>query len=442
MSRKPARRGRGRGKRPPPKLPPEDVLIERIAQQGDGEGRLADGTRVFAPLTLPGERVRLQPKGKRGDGLAAEVLEVLEGKPRQEPICPVFGTCGGCQLQHLPDADYVAWKSAAVATALSRHGIDVVPQPLLRAPVRSRRRATLSCVATKDGVVLGFNQAQSDRVVGIGGCPLLVPALERLIEPLRTLLGRVLTPPARADVALTAADAGALEMVVAADVEPDLAAREILAAFAQEHDLARLAWRTPGMPAEPVAARRDLTLSLGGVEVALPIGSFLQPSAEGEAILRQRVEGACAGSGRVADLYCGIGTFTLPLAARGAHVLAVDGDAGQAGALELAAGRAGLGGRVTALARDLQADPLSADELSSFDAVVFDPPRAGARAQAACLAESAVPLVVAVSCNPATMGRDLRLLLDGGYAIETLTPVDQFPMSYHVEAVAVLRRFA
>jgi 23S rRNA (uracil1939-C5)-methyltransferase len=439
MSARRRRKPSGRG-RPAPVRPAETVVISTIAQHGDGEGRLADGTRIFVPLTLPGDEIVVQPGGKRGDGVSGTVVERLVTQDRAQPICDVFGTCGGCQLQHVPEEAYRDWKSDAVRTALGRHGIDAQLAPLLQTPVNARRRATLALVMTQDGPVLGFNAAYSDRVIGIDGCPLLAPALAGLWAPLKAFCKVVFTAPMRADIRITQAGAGSLEVVVITDQGLDLRKREAIAAFADTHDLARFCWQAPGSSPEPVVQRRPVTLNIGKAEIEMPVGGFLQPSAEGEAILQKLVLEAAAGAKRVADLYCGIGTFAFVLASAGKHVLAADDNAAQIAALDQAAGRAGLGGHISTQVRDLKSSPFEAAAFVDFDAVIFDPPRAGAKAQAECLADSAARTVIAVSCNPATLARDLRILMDGGYVLESVNPVDQFPMSYHVEAVAVLRR--
>jgi 23S rRNA (uracil1939-C5)-methyltransferase len=261
------------------------------------------------------------------------------------------------------------------------------------------------------------------------------------------VLGGILAPGEAADIAVTVLDDG-LDVVLAAGRAPDLEAREQLAAFAEQQDLARLSWRDlgPGTgsrgadgPAEPIAHRRTGTVRFGEVDVTVPPGAFLQAGREAEAALSALVLEAAGGAGRVADLFAGCGTFTFPLT-RQAAVLAVDSDAEAVAAIDAAARRSGLAPRIEAVVRNLYGDPLTAAELRRFDAVVFDPPRTGARDQAAALAASAVPVVVAVSCNPATFARDARLLADSGYALERVTPVDQFVWSPHIELTAVLRR--
>lgn len=433
--RKSPRRGK-----PAPKRAAETLVIKKIAQQGDGEGTLADGTRVFVPLTLPGDEIRVQPGIKRGDGVAGTVIEWIDRQQRNNPVCEVFGVCGGCQLQHLPENAYTSWKMDAVRTALSRHGLSVDVAPMQQVPLNARRRATLAFVMTAAGPMLGFKEAYSDRIVGMDGCPLLAPPLAELWAPLRAFCALCFEAPFRADLRVTATGTGAVDIVVEADAALDLSRREAVAAFAEQQNIARISWQRPGEPPEPVVQRKPVLLNIGKAEIELPMGGFVQPSAEGEAMLQALVSEGVGDARRVADLYCGIGTFAFVLSSERKHVLAVDDNAAQIAALDRAAGRAGLGGYVDTAVRDLRASPLEPKAFAEMDAVIFDPPRAGAKAQAEMLADSVVPKIVAVSCNPATLSRDLRILVDGGYRIESLTPVDQFPMSYHVEAVAVVSR--
>lgn len=439
MSR-PQRRRPRRGAAPVKRRPPETVTIDGLGRQGDGEGTLADGTRVFVPYTVPGETVVVRPGAKRGDGFAADVAERVSGGASVAPICAYFERCGGCQVQHLSADAYRDWKRRGVVEGLSRQGLTPPVEDLRSVPVASRRRARLKAVMTAQGLILGFNEARSDAVVDIAACPLFAPALAALMGPVRDLLDRLMAGGDRAEVAISAPDGGTCDLLIETGATLDLAAREALVAFAERHGIARIAWAVPGEEPEPVVRRHAVMADAGGVPVEVPIGFFQQPSAEGEEILRGLVMAGVGEAVRVADLFCGIGTFALGLAKAGKHVFAADSGADAVRAMERAAGQSALGGRVTAEVRDLTMRPLDAKTLGAFDAVVFDPPRAGAREQAALLAESNVPTIVAVSCNPATLGRDLRLLVDGGYAIERVVPVDQFPMTYHVEAVAVLRR--
>ncbi|NNG05205.1 MAG: class I SAM-dependent RNA methyltransferase [Inquilinus sp.] len=416
-----------------------ETAILALGAQGDGIGD-GDGRPLYVPLTLPGERVRVRLGERRGDGLAAELVEVLAPSPDRRPApCGHFGVCGGCSVQHLGAAAYAAWKRDLVVAALARAGLAGMPvAPAIVTPPASRRRATLAARRLQAGVVLGFNERRRHRIVDLTGCPVLLPSLVALLPILRETLAALLAPGEAAEVSVAALDGGA-DVVLGLPGPPDLAAWERLAALAETAALARLSVRTGDGEPEPVAARRPATLILGGVPVAVPPGSFLQASAEGGAALTRLVRDGVGTAARVADLFCGVGTFALPLAGR-AKVFAVDSARPALAALAAAAAGSGLDGRLRAEFRNLFRDPLAGAELSGFGAVVFDPPRAGAAAQAAALAASPVPVVVGVSCNPASFARDAAALVAGGYRLERVTPVDQFLWSAHVELVGVFRR--
>jgi 23S rRNA (uracil1939-C5)-methyltransferase len=417
-----------------------EVDIEAIGGRGDGLGRGDEGT-VFVPFTVPGDRVRARLGPRRRAGTPAELVEVLKpGPTRRPPKCAHFGACGGCALQHLEAGAYAEWKRSLVVEALARRGFrDVETAPLVPIPPGSRRRASLSARRTGRGVVLGFMGRASHRVVGIEECPVLAPALVGLLAPLRGLLAALLEPGRQAELILTATESGA-DLVIAGDAALTLEGREALATFAESHDLARMAWRDLAEgEVEPVAERRAPVVRFGEARVRPPPGAFLQASAEAEAALAAEVLAGVEGAARVADLFAGLGTFALRVAGQAA-VHAVDSDAGMTRALAAAAhGTPGLK-PVSVEARDLFHRPLGAEELAPYEAVVFDPPRAGAKAQAEALAVSGVPTVVAVSCDPATFARDARILVDGGYSLVRVVPVDQFLWSPRVELVALLRR--
>ncbi|MBO6782072.1 MAG: class I SAM-dependent RNA methyltransferase [Alphaproteobacteria bacterium] len=417
------------------------VQIDALGPRGDG---IADhaGTRFYVAGALPGETVRARPGQKRGEGFAAALEEVLEPAPdRAVPPCAHFGTCGGCAVQHMADGAYADWKRGLVVAALERAGLDGAPvTPLVRTAPDGRRRAEFAAFrprAKGAPTFLGFHERGSNRVVDIAGCHILRPDLLALVPKLRDVLAGIVPPGARWDVHVTLADNGA-DILVGAGHAPGPDAAMELAMFAEREGIARVSWDGPD-GVEPVALRETPVLEMSGIPVEPPPGVFLQASAEAEAVLAGLVRDAVEGA-RIADLYSGVGTFSLPLAAGGATVHAVDSEAGALGALARAAGNAGFGGQVTTDVRDLAKRPLAAGDLKHFGTVVFDPPRAGAAAQAAELALSAVPRVVAVSCNPATFARDAALLVGGGYALERVTPVDQFFWSGHVELVGVFAR--
>ena len=421
-----------------------EVEIEEIGARGDGIAHLPDGTRVFVPYTVPGDRVVARVAAGDGEGIAARAVAWLaKGEARAEPPCRHFGDCGGCALQHVAPAYYAEWKRALVETSLQRRGFEIAPvAPIVTAAPASRRRADFAAVRRKSDLLLGFNARASHRVVDLAECPVMAPSIAALLGPLRTLLLDLLKPAEKAAVDVALTDSG-LDIVLETAIALGAGGREKLAAFAEAQDLARLSRRHPtARSAETVVERRPVRMSFGGVAVDLPAGAFLQATQAGEAALTAAVIEAVGPARRVADLYAGCGTFTFPLATRAgiaATVHAVDGIEPAIAALGRAAQRAGLG-RVGAAVRDLARRPLNPDELRRFDAVVFDPPRAGAREQAEALAHSSVRVAVAVSCNPATFARDARILVDGGYGLDWVRPVDQFLWSPHVELVARFER--
>ncbi len=390
-------------------------LVVRIGARGDGV--TADGR--FVALAAPGDRVA-------ADG------GITPGPGHRTPPCRHFPDCGGCALQHVTDSAYADWAVARIASALFAAGVGVGAwQPVHLSPPRTRRRASLRAVKRGGQVVLGFNADASHRIVDIRECHVLLPALFALVAPLRALLGQALGDRQGAGVTLTASDTG-IDVLLANVGARTLPEIERLAAFANTHDLARLSVETEA-GVETIAERRIPSISFGGVTVGLPPAAFLQATRDGEAALVAAVLATTAAAARVADLFTGLGTFALPLARVG-KVLAVDAAGPAVFALQAAARGAGV--PLLTEHRDLFRRPLTPPELDRFDAVVFDPPRAGAAAQVAEIARSKVPRVVAVSCNPSTFARDAALLTGGGYRLEALWPVGQFRWSTHVELVA------
>jgi 23S rRNA (uracil1939-C5)-methyltransferase len=416
-----------------------EVSIESIGARGDGVARLGAAS-VFVPLTLPGDRLRVRIVGRRGEGLVGAPVEWLAQAPRAEPPCRHFGACGGCQLQHLPAAQYRAWKLEQVRTALARQGLDdLAIEPLVNGDPGSRRRVRFAFERRGTTLHLGFRERSGRRIVDIGVCPVAAPDLIALLPALRALLARLDLARRGGELQITASGSGMDVRIVGAP--PSLADREALAAFAQAEDLARVSWCPDGeTDAEPVAQRRVPATTVGEVAVELPPGAFLQATEAAEAGIRHAVARAIGDAGRVADLFAGCGTLSLPLAAAGRTVHAVERDTAMLTALEHAARRAGLAARVNTERRDLERAPLRGAELDRFDALVIDPPRAGASSQAKALAASHVPRLAMVSCNPATFARDARILVDGGYRCLWVQPIDAFLWSSRVELVGAFAR--
>lgn len=390
--------------------------IVRLAARGDG----ITGDGRFVPLAAIGDQV----------DFSSDPPRIIPGPQHADAACAHYPACGGCQLQHLNDAAYTDFVLQRLARVLP-DGLPADTHPVALSPPRSRRRASLKALKRGGRMSLGFHSEGTHALVDIADCPLLAPPLMALLAPLRALLKARLKDGQGAGIAMTLSDDG-VDLLLANVSAQGLAAIEALSDFANAHDLARLSVEGPG-GIDTLLERRAPTLTMGGVAVPLPVAPFLQATGEGEAALVAAVLAAVGDAAKVADLFCGLGTFALPLS-RQATVLAIDAAGPAVMALGVAARRANR--RVEVQHRDLFRRPLAGKELAGLDAVVFDPPRAGAEAQAAALAAAKVPVVVAVSCNPNTFGRDAKILVEGGYTLTSLWPVAQFRWSSHVELVA------
>ncbi len=418
---------------------PVELRPDAMGSQGDAVAEF-EGKRVFVPFALPGELLRARLRPRAAGDLAAEAVEILAPSPeRIDPACRHFGQCGGCNLQHWAAAPYRAWKLDLVRQALKHHGLEMPARvEAVFLPPASRRRAEFAARKSGGAVSLGFQEARGQRIVDQQECPILAPALARLVAPLRLALAELLAEGQGVDILVTATGTG-LDLAIAGERAPTGRQRQSLAAFAANQDVARITWRSGRGSAEPIVQLRPPQVVFGDVAVDLPAPSFLQPSEGGEAALRSAVLGQIGKVKRIAELFAGCGTFTFALAGLG-QVHAVEGAKASLQALEQAARRAQVSHRITVERRDLEHAPLTPMELKSFDAVVFDPPRAGAKAQSEQLARAKLRQVIAVSCNPATFARDARLLVDGGFSLGSMVVVDQFVWSPHLELVADFRR--
>jgi 23S rRNA (uracil1939-C5)-methyltransferase len=350
------------------------------------------------------------------------------GPHHQEPPCRHFPECGGCQLQHVDDEAYRGYLTSRIEGALDQHGLATeIREPHL-SPPNSRRRATLRALRTAKGAVIGFNAAKSHHIVDMLENHILRPELLTLVGPLRQLLGKLLPPKRTGEVQLTLIDGGVDVLLKGVSAE-GLPAIEALTDFAIANGLARLGVDA-GIGPETTYEPNPATVTLSGTRVAFPTGSFLQATEDGEAALVETVREAVGGARAVADLFAGLGTFALATNA------AYAAEAGRDAAAALKQAAPGMGVEH----RDLYRRPLDLAELQGFDAVVLDPPRAGAAEQAAALAASAVPRIAYVSCNPATFARDARTLVDGGYSLSWVRPVGQFRWSTHVELAGAFSR--
>lgn len=410
----------------------ERLTIDHVGQRGDGVA-IAGAIEVFVPYTLPGETVEVEAVEGHPD--RKHLLKVETPSPdRIEAFCKHFGVCGGCAIQHWEIERYRAWKRELVVSALRRSGIDASVDELIDAHGEGRRRATFHARrGGHDILQVGYAAAATHRIIPIDRCPILAPAMNGALDAARALAGVLDSRNKPLDIQVTATDNG-LDIDVRGSGPLPPATMTALARIAAEHRLSRLTRH-----GETVLLRAPPTLRMGSATVTLPPGSFLQATAAGEEALADRVLAQAGKARHIADLFCGVGPFALRFAAR-SKVDAFDTDAPSIEALRKAvAGTRGLK-PVAAQARDLFRRPLMPAELKSYETVVFDPPRQGAEAQSRQLAGSKVPVIVAVSCNPSTFARDAKILIDGGYRLEGVTPVDQFKYSAHVELVARFTR--
>ena len=406
----------------------ERLRIARLGARGDGVADSAAGA-VYVPYALPGEIVEVEPWPAHADRRHLTKVEVASAE-RIAPVCGHFGVCGGCALQHVAGARYREWKRGLVVAALARAGVDAPVDDLIDAHGEGRRRAVFHARRnSRDVLEVGFAALKAHHVVPIDRCPVLAPALSGALPTARDIAEVLASTRKPLDIQVTAADAG-LDADVRGSGPLTAAQTTALAQVAERRNLVRLTRH-----GEIVAQRTPPVLTIGRAEVVLPPGAFLQATTAGEAVLARLVALHCRDAKAVADLFCGAGPFALRLAER-ARVTAIDSDPDALAALRrAAAGTAGLK-PVTAQQRDLFRYPLGRSELKAFEAVVFDPPRQGALAQARELAASGVPSVAAVSCDPASFARDARILLEGDYRLVRVIPVDQFLFSAHVELVA------
>ena len=410
----------------------ERLTIDRVGHLGDGVA-LADGQPVYVPYALAGEAVEATPVQGHPD--RRRLLRVERASAdRIAPFCPHFGVCGGCAIQHWQPERYRAWKRDLVIEPLAQSKIVCHVDPLIDAHGTGRRRIVVHArKGSDDAFKVGFATAGSHDIIPLDHCPVLDPALDGALDAARALT-EVLKPVSKPlDIQITAANNG-LDVDIRGSGPLPTALIATLSRVAEQHALARLTRH-----GELVLMRAPPTIGIGTAQVSLQPGSFLQATVAGEEALAALVIRHCKGAKHITDLFCGLGPFALRLAAK-ARIAAFDSDPGAVTALQKAAMATSGLKPIKAEARDLFRYPLRPQELRDIDAVVFDPPRQGAQAQTLQLAASRIPVVVAVSCNVATFARDARILIDGGYRIEGVTPVDQFRHTPHVELVARFSR--
>ena len=399
------------------------VTIERLGHLGDGLATGPDGT-IYAPGMLPGEEV----DGTLDGATLRDIRIVTPSPDRVRPPCVHARTCGGCLMQHAADGLVADWKLAHVQGALDGQGLVTNLRGIVTSPPRSRRRATFAARRTKGGTLIGFHARGSDTLVAVPNCQLLHPDLLNTLPLLEALTKMGGSRTSEISFHVTQSAAGA-DIVVTGGKVPDAALQMDMARLIESHGAARLTWN-----GDITALRTQPVQRFGRAIVAPPPGAFLQATPQGEQALMQAVALAIGSARRVTDLFCGLGTFALPIAER-ADVHAVEGDAAMIAALDKSARMTTGLHRVTTDTRDLFRRPLEPDEFKGVDAVVIDPPRAGAEAQTAALSRARVPVIASVSCNPVTFARDARVLVAAGYRLDWVQVVDQFRWSAHVELV-------
>jgi 23S rRNA (uracil1939-C5)-methyltransferase len=410
----------------------ERVTIDHVGHRGDGVSAndVSNDGAAYVPFTLPGEVVEAERVDDRW-----RLLQVVQpSNDRIAPFCEYFSRCGGCAIQHWQSAPYQAWKRQIVVDTLAQAGIDCEVAPLVDAHGAGRRRITVHARRDPDGVLhVGFAAAHSHAIVDIAHCPILDPGLAGALDAARAIADLLKPVGKPLDIQVTAASNG-LDVDVRGTGPLPTAMIASLSRLAEQHRLARLTRH-----GELVLMRTPPVIAVGTAQVVLPPGSFLQATAAGEETLAALVLQHCKGAKTIVDLFCGVGPFALRLAAK-AKVMAFDSDAGAIASLQQAIKATGGLKPIKAEMRDLFRRPLVAQELRDIDAVVFDPPRQGAQAQVERLVAGKVPSIVGVSCNVQTFARDARILIDGGYKIGRVTPVDQFRHTPHVELVARFTR--
>ncbi|MGN8168847.1 class I SAM-dependent RNA methyltransferase [Agrobacterium sp. 22117] len=413
----------------------QTVKIQSLGAQGDGIAHCPDGT-VYVPFTLPGETVAIARVKDQGT-----IMSITEASPdRREPACRHFGpdgkngTCGGCSLQHVQDEPYHDFKRNLVVAALRSKGLDVEVDPLVICRPGERRRVVFTARKTEKGLLLGFSQANSHHIVAIEECPIAAPAIVSRLDAIRAI-GLPLASNAEPFRITVMETLSGLDIAVdGIKSVNDKQRRALTETVLSMRGIARVS-----LSGEILIEPQKPVIEFGSVKVAPPAGSFVQATKVAEEAMAERVVAHVGKSKRIADLFCGTGTFTLRLARVG-KVHGVEAEDKPLKSLDFAARNTPGLKPVTTERRDLFRHPLIAKELKLYDAVVFDPPRAGAEAQCKELARSTVKKIVAVSCNPLSFARDLSILVEGGYRITSVTPIDQFLWSPHVEAVATLEK--
>lgn len=414
------------------------VIIESLGGQGDGIAKI-DGKQVYIPYSVTGDEIDIKLQGNK-----ARIKHIhKKSQYRTDPICNHYTKCGGCTVQHLQNEYYKEWKTRLLKTALLNQGInDVVIEPLKISPAGSRRRASFQAVGKNDGsLMMGYAEKGSHNIIDVSMCPILVPEIVGFLAPLKKFLASLLSPKQKIMVQITSGDNG-LDVVFKSKGEVNLKLRMDLAEFAEKTDIARISWfdtslKTPYY--EMLAERRKPYVLFKGKKVFFPEGSFLQATYDGQEALISEMLKAIEGANNIIDLFSGCGTFSIS-AALFANVHAVENNEDMLLALKNSANMMQGMKSITTELRDLFLRPILPHELNRYDVVIIDPPRAGAKYQIDEIIQSDIKKLVMISCNPVTFARDAQALIDAKFRMSTVTPVDQFLYTSHLELIAVFTR--
>lgn len=410
-----------------------EITIDDLGIQGDGIAHYK-GTTLFVSGALKGEKVRIDLEENQNLVKRGQLVDILVPSPqRTTPPCPHFPLCGGCRFQHMNDLAYTEFKTQGLEQIFQREKLPHAAfLPTVVTASETRRRARLAASHDKNGITIGFNEWRSHSIVNLKTCPVLKPELVDLIDKLRAYLPLWLKEGQNCDIQMTSLIDG-IDIVLIGGPKLDVDERQALGELASLLDVAHLSWKKwDRSPVEPIAHRSPLSVHFGKTKIPFPPGSFLQATQAGEDALVSFVNGMDKNGHNVLDLFCGLGTFGLSLEnAHHVHFCDLDGPA-----VEALGKEAKKNARYSTSLKNLSVDPFTAMECNEYDLVIFDPPRGGAKAQAQQLAKSKTPCIMAVSCDPASFTRDAKILIDGGYALEKILPVDQFLWSSHLELAA------
>jgi len=416
-----------------------ELTIDHIGTNGDGVA-IKDDRPYYVPFTAPADVITATVKEEKGRGFIAELVELQTPSPlRKKAPCKHFGTCGGCSLQHIDDATLSKWKEDRIAEPLSRASVafDAIEETIT-SPQASRRRVEFVAAKRKKGVMIGYHLKKSHQIFDVGECPILSADLLAQVKPMRLMLPSIMARNSEARLTLTSTLNGP-DLLISANIELDLEIREILARFGQKQNLSRITLRNEKERFEEiVVTRKPALIKIENFEAEISPGGFLQATEEGQETLISLMKQSVSKNQNVVDLFSGCGSFTLPAAATSKKVHAFEGNEDMVVALQKSANKYML--PVVAEYRDLFRRPLISDELNQFDTAIIDPPRAGAAAQVAELAMSRVSTIIFISCNPNSFARDAKVLMDGGYQLKKIIPVDQFLWSPHVELFSIFEK--